>query len=751
MELNLHFELQKHGYYATEDLALDVSLLIPGVVDQTFQDMQKFGISSACLTGLPGVGKTFLPETLAKMLGWKYIAYSCDSKTGAEQLKEDLNIREMMKKNPDTAVTEGIIIQIINAVNNGEKVVAVIDEYDKSPEEADYFWLEILQSGRTHSSSYGNLQIDPDKMNNLVLFFIKNDVRDVHEALMRRFTKYLPITPPDVPTVRKICKEAVPNADTTMLEAALSIYSMILADAERFKKIATIQEVKNALVEDIVLKKWAKSEQIRLKNAINHLAKYEEDREFLRAKLKEQGLIELQEEYQKQEEIRFNKEAFENFMKEGAMDIVYSLQSEVEELKMLIRNGMVKTVGGEEGELLQNIAATAPESDSEEWSVEDEITALGTMSNLSVNVTASLPKSVYNPRVIALTKKAKTFEDGQYCFAELVLDRKKGRMDQLVHAITTAKATMSTENISYDGFVLDKSPKNTIGLVHYMETEGMPPRILLVSQEPTFSDQQLFKALRAIPAAIRNMTKIAEMDANVITGRSFEQIRLSLDHIYSISADETQIVGNKSGVQLRFDSDSQLLKLKVPRERDKMIPVEALLQTATTFSSDEETEVESQFERNLAVVSVEEIFEIASSSDKIRLGRKEDAHKEFEAERIQGKDVRVFAKNELDEIYGVEYFEEAEEFITANTNITAEEFKKKYAVIRFDGDNEFRILQKDDMDDENAFWCNYTGEHGQSVGTFVKDHRLMTTKDNEIEKLVEKMNEEFRKKQSQTA
>ena len=149
-------------------------------------------IFATCLEGPPGVGKTHYAETYQKLVKNLYgecelVSYQCDATTGKENLYEDIDIVATVSRDTNKIRIPGKIVEAINLVNQGKKVILFLDEYDKAREETDAFMLQFLQSGRINTNQFGDLAIQDEFKNNLQVIICKNDFREnVSGPLERR-------------------------------------------------------------------------------------------------------------------------------------------------------------------------------------------------------------------------------------------------------------------------------------------------------------------------------------------------------------------------------------------------------------------------------------------------------------------------------------------------------------------------------------------------------------------------------------
>ena len=186
-------------------------------------------VNATLLMGEKGAGKTFLTEIVAKLFcgtNWKknYLFYQCHEGTTpahflydidvqgvvsaitgstsdlflqewvkehvrAEiELKDQIHLDYAAKKiqeysnNSPSTLSKGVLVQACEK-SLTEKVVLVIDEFDKTPRAIDAFFLDFLQNFRVNDPIFGNIQGDK---NNIIIIFTSNDERLFSDPLYRR-------------------------------------------------------------------------------------------------------------------------------------------------------------------------------------------------------------------------------------------------------------------------------------------------------------------------------------------------------------------------------------------------------------------------------------------------------------------------------------------------------------------------------------------------------------------------------------
>ena len=132
--------------------------------------------------GPPGTGKTFAAEEIAAKTGSELLVIQVTSGTRIEDLR--------YQALPDSEATSGIILKpgiLTKALkmSQEQKVVVLLDEWDKTPSSMDASLLMFLQNGRIEYEAetiVGNKE-------NLIVVLTSNFGRELTEPLMRRVAK----------------------------------------------------------------------------------------------------------------------------------------------------------------------------------------------------------------------------------------------------------------------------------------------------------------------------------------------------------------------------------------------------------------------------------------------------------------------------------------------------------------------------------------------------------------------------------
>ena len=192
-------------------------------------------VGGAFLYGLAGTGKSFLPHVLSEVLKRPLYSYQCTQTLQPEDL--------LIKPMPDGDAPAGISIMpsvLLKASQKSheEKVIVMLDEWDKTRPGADGFLLDFFQYGRL---SIPGMDVDAN-LNNMLIFITANDDRPFHEALLRRFPKLdvKPMKPTDVFKALSLTHEEHPY-----MSQMIDLYCRSIDGG--LPKPATIQELRQLM------------------------------------------------------------------------------------------------------------------------------------------------------------------------------------------------------------------------------------------------------------------------------------------------------------------------------------------------------------------------------------------------------------------------------------------------------------------------------------------------------------------------
>ena len=124
--------MKKKKYIATDEIVWDV---IKGIKKMKNGNQLGQDLYSICLEGPPGAGKSFYAKTYKKVIDdvfdedVEFLEYQCDSSTGKTELFEEIRVAAAITGNKDEVIISGMLVEAIDAVNSGKKVILLLDEF----------------------------------------------------------------------------------------------------------------------------------------------------------------------------------------------------------------------------------------------------------------------------------------------------------------------------------------------------------------------------------------------------------------------------------------------------------------------------------------------------------------------------------------------------------------------------------------------------------------------------------------------
>lgn len=273
----LKSKIEELGYIATEELLYDTFNALCMFSDGEINPGQD--IFAICLEGPPGAGKTEFAKTYTKICNKMFdgnvemVDYQCDATTGKTELFEDINISAAIRGDADHVNIPGKLVEAINKVNSGKKVVLFIDEYDKAREETDAFLLQFLQSGKINSTQHGDLEIKDEYKSNLQVILCKNDMREELSGPLSRRIRIVRLDYMEPSTFyqvayRTLVENRKDKVNDGLLNLVTLMYQHAYASKEVYNRIPSCSEMLIAIEDADRLLKRANAPQHIIYNAI---------------------------------------------------------------------------------------------------------------------------------------------------------------------------------------------------------------------------------------------------------------------------------------------------------------------------------------------------------------------------------------------------------------------------------------------------------------------------------------------------
>ena len=281
-------KMEQYGYFAEDELIWQTYINIQNLIDngQVGQD-----IHAICLEGPPGAGKTEYAKIYRKILkdfvqdDVELIDYQCDSTTGKSDLYEEIRVAAAIAGNPDEVIIAGKLVEAIDSVNAGKKVILFLDEYDKAREETDAFLLKFLQEGKVNTTQRGNVEIRPENMQNLQVLLCKNQMREELSGPLERRVKILRLKEMRPEVFFKVASHQLPNADKDVINAVSILYGAIYDNKDDFARMPSCSEGLLAIRDACTLLKANAPEEFVYSAIISNMLKNPDDIETFRSLL----------------------------------------------------------------------------------------------------------------------------------------------------------------------------------------------------------------------------------------------------------------------------------------------------------------------------------------------------------------------------------------------------------------------------------------------------------------------------------
>ena len=177
---DLILKLDKVGYHCAPYLAAQISLCL---------SIEMESVRSLLLEGAPGVGKSYMAKSLAKVTGAEFMCLSCYQDMNLQHLIEHPSTLGIAKAMAGVVEAEQSALMNLGVISRAfrksqeKPVILLIDEIDKVDVAIDTFFLGPLQDAKIYLESGDVISAN---VNNLLIIFTKNYERKINDALLRR-------------------------------------------------------------------------------------------------------------------------------------------------------------------------------------------------------------------------------------------------------------------------------------------------------------------------------------------------------------------------------------------------------------------------------------------------------------------------------------------------------------------------------------------------------------------------------------
>lgn len=229
--------MEQYRYYPTRELVLQTAL---NILKMTKDGQVGQGIHAICLDGPPGAGKSFYVKTYQRLLEHvldsdvEMISYQCNTSTSKAELYEEINVAAAIAGDSNKVIISGKLVQAVDLVNQGKKVIVFLDEYDKAREETDSFLLNFLQDGEIDTTQRGKVKIKEKYLKNLQVMVCKNDNREELSGPLTRRLKFLKLDYMKPSILCKTIENELAKTNFSIRNAVTLLYTAMYESKDEF-------------------------------------------------------------------------------------------------------------------------------------------------------------------------------------------------------------------------------------------------------------------------------------------------------------------------------------------------------------------------------------------------------------------------------------------------------------------------------------------------------------------------------------